>query len=136
MGITDNIPESSFGTVNSELTASDPLLLENETTTSMLTSTGIQNPKSRCGEAKFPCCMKGIGATGSESPRGPPWPTPCAGVSLPEASADTPEECQSEQAAWVPILLSNCEAELKELYGHKREQPETRSQLLISSSEE
>ena len=35
-----NIPESSFGTDNSELTASDPLLLENETTTSKLTSTG------------------------------------------------------------------------------------------------
>ena len=58
MGITDNIPESSFGTVNSELTASDPLLLENETTTSMLTSTGIQNSKTRCGESKFPVCTQ------------------------------------------------------------------------------
>ena len=39
MGITKNIPESSFGSVNSEL-------LEKETTTSMLTSTGIQNSKN------------------------------------------------------------------------------------------
>ena len=39
MGITDNIPESSYGSVNSEL-------LEKETTTSMLTLTGIQNSKN------------------------------------------------------------------------------------------
>ena len=42
------IPESPFGTVNSELSASDPLLLENETTTSKLISTVIQNLQSRC----------------------------------------------------------------------------------------
>ena len=39
MGIIKNIPESSFGSVNSEL-------LEKEITTSMLTSTGIQNSKN------------------------------------------------------------------------------------------
>ena len=38
------IPESPFGTVNSELSASDPLLLENETTTSKLISTCYTEP--------------------------------------------------------------------------------------------
>ena len=44
----DNIPESSFGTVNSELTASDSLLQKKKKTTSILTSTGVQNSKTRC----------------------------------------------------------------------------------------
>ena len=80
--------------------------------------------------------MKDIGATGSESPRGPPWPTPCAGVSLREEGADNPEECQGEQPAWAPILISNCEAELEEVYGDKREQHQNRRQLQNPSLEE
>ena len=67
MGINDNIPESSFGTINSELTASDPLLPENETTTSLLTSTGIHNSKTRCGESQTPVAGK---AQEPQAPKG------------------------------------------------------------------
>ena len=43
----------------------------------------------------------------------------------------SPEERQSDQPAWVPVLLSICEAELEEVSGHEREQHQTRRQLPI-----
>ena len=46
---------------------------------------------------------------------------------------NSPEECQIEQPARVPKLNSNWEAELEEVFGHKREQHETGRQLLIPS---
>ena len=45
-------------------------------------------------------------------------------------SVDSPDERQSEQSAWVPMLLGTCEAELEEVSVHKREQQLTRRQLL------
>ena len=48
----------------------------------------------------------------------------------------SPEECQSGKPAWLPIFISNCKAELEEVYGHERERQQTRKQLLIPSPEE
>ena len=50
------------------------------------------------------CCMKGIGATRSDS---------------------LLKKVKNEQPAWVSILISNCEAELEEVYGHERERHQT-----------
>ena len=51
-------------------------------------------------------------------------------TSMANAMRRSPEECQSEQPAWVPITTSNCEAELEEVYGHELEH-QIRRQLLI-----
>ena len=52
------------------------------------------------------------------------------------AMRKSPEECQSEQPAWLPILISNCKVDLEEVYGHERERQQTKKQLLIQSPEE
>ena len=46
----------------------------------------------------------------------------------------SPEERQSNQPAWVSIMLSNCEVELAEVSKHELEQ-QTRRQLLIPTLE-
>ena len=48
-------------------------------------------------------------------------------------SVNSPDERQSEQSAWVPMLLGTCEAELEEVCVHEREQQLTRRQLLKPS---
>ena len=45
-------------------------------------------------------------------------------------SVNSPEERESEQSAWVPILFGTCEAELEEVSVHEREYQLTRRQLL------
>ena len=45
----------------------------------------------------------------------------------------SPEECQSEQTTWTPILFSSCEEELEEMIVHESEQRQTRRQVLIIS---
>ena len=44
-----------------------------------------------------------------------------------------PEECQSVQPTWTPMLFSSCEAELEEVIVHESEQRRTRRQVLILS---
>ena len=51
-------------------------------------------------------------------------------TSMANGMCRSPEECQSEQPAWVPITTSNCEGELEEVYGHELEH-QIRRQLLI-----